>query len=507
MFVVCLARRSESQIDPFDTDLLDQSAPRLSAPADPFARTDRQTPEDRDPPFGRPLTPAAELAGEICAVPVTRSLRWPRRPLISCLLSCLLVTAYAVPLTLHARTLASLLAVVAVAALLASAARLLLEVPLSRRLSLSRAESLVAAARSATTVSLLGWVSSEVLGWSQRPFVSLAGWGAAVVILLAPEALRRADQACGTGSRLFFVGGADQLNELRAEVAGRPYLIIVGYRACQSVSACEELVREVRMSQASVLILSDEAIRSPLVVEAATRINLSGTRVRDLRSYYEQQFDKVAVGDLSLSWFLFDIAAIHKRRAYGSVKRGLEAVVASAVLAACAPLLPFITLAIKLSSPGPLLFRQPRVGRDGDIFTLSKFRTMHPAHGSEHGHWARTSAGRIFTVGHFLRRLRLDELPQLLSVVRGDLSLVGPRPEQPVIVARLEAAMRYYHARHAVRPGLTGWAQVNIGYAGSEAGSLAKLQYDLFYIKRQSLGLDLRIMASTARAILFGSGS
>jgi lipopolysaccharide/colanic/teichoic acid biosynthesis glycosyltransferase len=255
------------------------------------------------------------------------------------------------------------------------------------------------------------------------------------------------------------------------------------------------------------VILSDDAIRKLSIVEAAVRINLDGIRVRDLRGFYEHQFDKVAVSDLSLSWFLFDIAAIHRRRIYGSIKRCLEAVVAAAVLVACAPLLPVIALAIKISSRGPVLFRQRRVGREGEIFTLTKFRTMHPADGREHGEWASASNARLFLVGRLLRRLRLDELPQLVSVVRGDLSLVGPRPEQPEIAARLGAAMRYYHARHVVRPGLTGWAQVNTGYAGSEGGSRAKLQYDLFYIKSQSLRLDLRIMASTARAILLGSGS
>jgi lipopolysaccharide/colanic/teichoic acid biosynthesis glycosyltransferase len=398
--------------------------------------------------------------------------------------------------------------VLAVAVLMASAARLVLEAPLPSGKAPGRQDWLLTAAFAAVVAEFVGWIAvTAALGWPHRPLMLLGGWGAAVVILLAPEGLRRAELACGTGSRLFFVGAIDQLNDLRAETARRPYLDIVGHHASESAATCDELTREVRMSRATVLILSDGAIRSPEVVEAATRVNLSGIRVRDLRSFYEQQFDKVAVCDLSLSWFLFDIAAIHKRRLYGLVKQGIEAVVSFAVLAACVPLIPLIALAIKLSSPGPLLFRQPRVGRDGEIFTLAKFRTMHPVGVGEHGQWAGASPDRIFAVGRFLRRVRLDELPQLVSVVRGRLSLVGPRPEQPEIAARLETAMRYYHARHAVRPGLTGWAQIHLGYAASDAGALAKLQYDLFYIKRQSLRLDLRIIASTARAIIFGSGS
>jgi lipopolysaccharide/colanic/teichoic acid biosynthesis glycosyltransferase len=269
----------------------------------------------------------------------------------------------------------------------------------------------------------------------------------------------------------------------------------------------QELIRAVRRARATVLILSDEAIRVPAVVEAAVQTNLAGIRVRDLRALYEREFEKVAVSDLSLSWFLFDVAAIHRRRIYGTLKRGLEAGVAGAVLVLSLPLLATALLAIKLSSPGPVLFRQRRVGRGGEVFTLTKLRTMHLDSTRERGYWAGASRDRVFPVGRLLRRLRIDELPQLVSVLHGNLSLVGPRPEQPEIVSRLAERLPYYPARHCVRPGVTGWAQVNLGYAGSERGALAKLQYDLYYIKHQSLTLDLRVIATTARAIILGSGS
>lgn len=434
---------------------------------------------------------------------------WPRRPLFNFLVSCLLVMTFAVPLMLETGGLGRQLVVVLVlAVVLAYVARIVFDATIPRHLSTnSQRVGVVAAARAISVAAVLGWIAVEALGWSQRPLALVGGWAAALMVLLAPEALGRAELAVGRGARLFFVGALDQFEELRRDLVGRRYLEIVGHRSCEAVSVSEELLHAVRVAKGTVLILSDEAIRLPGVVEAATRVNLSGIHVRDLRSFYEQEFDKVALSDLPLSWFLFDIAAIHRRRVYGSVKLGLEVIVATVLLAAVAPLLPVIALAIKLSSPGPVLFRHPRVGRDGAVFTLAKFRTMHAADGHEHGQWAAAGAARIFTVGRLLRRLRLDELPQLASVVRGDLSLVGPRPEQPEIAARLEAGLGYYRARYAVRPGLTGWAQINTGYSGTEAGSLTKLQYDLFYVKRQSLRLDLRIIVSTARAILFGSGS
>ncbi|GAC1519808.1 MAG: hypothetical protein NVS2B6_02710 [Thermoleophilaceae bacterium] len=451
--------------------------------------------------------PDANLAPSVhCDEPppgFNRALRRPRHPLARLLLSLVLTAAFGAPLVAASGGLAEAPVVLIVATLLASVTRLAFEYRVT-----SKRRSGLAAALPASTVGIaLALGTASVLGWPLHPRLLLGAWGASLVVLLAPDVLRLAGRAYGGGARLFLVSNSQQLADLRAEVDGWSHLNLVGHRRFDVPDAAAGLGDEIRASRATMLILSDEAIRSPAIVAVAAAINLSGVRVRDLRSFYEHQFEKVAVGDLSLAWFLFDIAAIHKRRAYGTVKRGLETAVAVAVVALCAPLLPIIALAIKLSSPGPILFRQPRVGRDGVVFSLAKFRTMHTGGDGEHGHWAATGGGRLFAVGRLLRRLRLDELPQLFLVISGDLSLVGPRPEQPPIVDRLEAQMRYYTARHAVRPGITGWAQVNLGYSGSDAGALAKLQYDLYYVKRQSLRLDLRIMASTARAIVLSGGS
>jgi lipopolysaccharide/colanic/teichoic acid biosynthesis glycosyltransferase len=174
------------------------------------------------------------------------------------------------------------------------------------------------------------------------------------------------------------------------------------------------------------------------------------------------------------------------------VKRAVETVFAAALLLLAAPLLPVIAVAIKASGIGPVLFRQERVGKDGRRFRLTKFRTMRQDPGGREP---------VPPVGRILRRFRFDELPQLWDVVRGKLSLVGPRPEQPRIVEQLQESIEFYAFRHRVRPGLTGWAQVNQVDEMPE-----KLQYDFYYVKNQGLLLDLMIIAWTVRTILSGAG-
>jgi lipopolysaccharide/colanic/teichoic acid biosynthesis glycosyltransferase len=181
-------------------------------------------------------------------------------------------------------------------------------------------------------------------------------------------------------------------------------------------------------------------------------------------------------------------------------------VVAATGLLISLPFLLLASLAIRLTSPGPALFRQTRIGRGGSQFKLRKLRTMSVEAENERtpADWAASHAHRITPVGRVLRRFRLDELPQLWNVLRGELALVGPRPEQVPIAERLGREIPFYTARHSVRPGLTGWAQVNLGYAGSLEGTMAKLQRDLYYVKHAGWRLDLLILWLTLKAILAG---
>jgi exopolysaccharide biosynthesis polyprenyl glycosylphosphotransferase len=169
------------------------------------------------------------------------------------------------------------------------------------------------------------------------------------------------------------------------------------------------------------------------------------------------------------------------------------------------PLLPLIILAIKIGSPGPILYRQKRVGLNDAVFDCYKFRTMRPDAEADTGPtWAGDEDPRITRVGHFLRRTRLDELPQLWNVLRGDMAFVGPRPERPEFVEWLKHEIPYYNVRHVIRPGITGWAQVRYKYGNSVSDAKEKLQYDLFYIKNLSIPLDLFILSETFKTILWG---
>jgi lipopolysaccharide/colanic/teichoic acid biosynthesis glycosyltransferase len=162
-----------------------------------------------------------------------------------------------------------------------------------------------------------------------------------------------------------------------------------------------------------------------------------------------------------------------------------------------------VLVADALGNRGPLFFRQPRVGRDGRVFTMWKFRTMSAGTAR---HWTAQDDDRVTRFGRVLRRTHLDELPQALNILRGDLRIVGPRPEQPHYVEELSDKIPFYDLRHVVRPGLTGWAQVKFGYAGDERDALEKLQYEFFYLRRQDLRFDQRIVLRTLRSVLGGQG-
>jgi exopolysaccharide biosynthesis polyprenyl glycosylphosphotransferase len=164
-------------------------------------------------------------------------------------------------------------------------------------------------------------------------------------------------------------------------------------------------------------------------------------------------------------------------------------------------------LAIRLDSAGPIFFKQERVGKDDTIFTLWKFRSMQSDAEKDGAVWAGEKDPRITRVGKWIRRLRIDELPQLINVFRGEMSLIGPRPERPEFVKQLEEKIPYYYLRHAVRPGITGWAQVSYRYGASVEDSRFKLEYDLYYVKNMSLLLDLKILLRTIGVVLFGQGA
>lgn len=230
-------------------------------------------------------------------------------------------------------------------------------------------------------------------------------------------------------------------------------------------------------------------------------------RVVGLSHFYEHALGRVPVAGLSAAWFL---SVLHlNQRAYPRLaKRTLDLVLAGAGLIVFAPLLPVIVALVRMSGPGGVLYRQVRLGEGGRTFEILKFRTMHDGAEAEgRAQWAAIKDPRVTPIGRILRRMRLDELPQLLNVARGDMSVVGPRPERPEFVDLLEAEVPFWSRRHLIKPGITGWAQVRCGYTSDVVGTAEKLSYDLFYIKHRSLALDLAITVMTARTILSGAGA
>ncbi|MES1245321.1 MAG: TIGR03013 family XrtA/PEP-CTERM system glycosyltransferase [Acidobacteriota bacterium] len=246
--------------------------------------------------------------------------------------------------------------------------------------------------------------------------------------------------------------------------------------------------------------------RGRVSMDSLLECKTSGIRVQEGSSYYEQLTGKIMVEGLRKSWLIFSDGFVVSRGVLFT-KRLLDIVAASIGLVLGLPLMALVALAVRLDSPGPVLFRQERVGRGHRPFTLAKFRSMRTDAEKDGPQWASEEDPRITRVGRFIRKTRLDELPQLWNVLAGDMSLVGPRPERELFVQQLLETSAFYEQRLVVRPGLTGWAQIKAPYASSFEESIEKLKYDLYYIKNMSLFLDISILLSTARIVLLGRGA
>ena len=308
--------------------------------------------------------------------------------------------------------------------------------------------------------------------------------------------------------RIIVVGDSDEGDLVRTELAAspeRPAVVVAAYDTAALISGSNRLplVRASESLDASVVVLSRSASELEYILDQVAALHRRGVRVRTLTNFYVEWLGKLPIAELERGSMLFDIGELHGRR-YARSKRLFDIATGALGTVVLVAALPLIVLGDLLGNRGSLFYRQPRVGRDGRVFTMWKFRTMHTDHdGSE---WTGTDDPRITSFGRILRRTHLDELPQAINILTGDLSLVGPRPEQPRYVDELTDKIPFYDLRHLVRPGLTGWAQVKFGYAGDERDALEKLQYDFFYLQRQTLGLDVRIVARTLRDIAGGRG-
>ncbi|HSY91288.1 MAG TPA: TIGR03013 family XrtA/PEP-CTERM system glycosyltransferase [Candidatus Binatus sp.] len=335
--------------------------------------------------------------------------------------------------------------------------------------------------------------------------VMLLGWRGAYSWIVQQPYFRERVYVLGTGDRAQrLLNGLRQRSELGIEVVGWTG-DIEGELTRETVAA--HLVGLARDRGVHRVIVAMPDRRGTLPVEELLNMRLAGVKVEEATSWLEKISGRIEVEQLYPSWLIF-VEGFRFSSFFRMVRRGLSFALALVGLIAALPLLPFIVLAVKLGSSGPALYRQKRVGRGGSTFYCYKFRTMRQDAEADTGAtWATDDDPRITRVGKVLRTSRLDEIPQLWCVLKGDMHFVGPRPERPEFVEWLSREIPYYGVRHMVRPGITGWAQVQYKYGNTVDDAREKLQYDLFYIKNASLGLDFLILFQTIKIVLLGRGA
>jgi len=294
--------------------------------------------------------------------------------------------------------------------------------------------------------------------------------------------------------------------EVLGFVEQNPSEVARQFRNSQIIGAYDNLCEVIEKFHVQVIVVCVEDRRSVLPVQALLDCKTIGIEVVDGHQIYEEELGRLSIDQLRPSALIFSTGFKRRVIAMG-LKRSLDVVIAAIGLVLLMPLCLLIGLLIKIDSPGPIFYRQMRVGFCRESYMIWKFRSMYSDAEKSGPRWADKQDPRVSRVGRVLRKLRIDELPQLYNVLRGEMSLVGPRPERPEFVKELRKKIPYYDIRHTVRPGVTGWAQIRFRYGSSASDAHAKLQYDLYYVKNMTLGLDMRILAETTRVVLFGEGA
>jgi exopolysaccharide biosynthesis polyprenyl glycosylphosphotransferase len=351
---------------------------------------------------------------------------------------------------------------------------------------------------------------NAIIGGNLAPYVLFVTLFAVLVLRLGVYALAK---RAPFSERVLIMGGGRLAADLAGQILTRPDLAM---RVAGVLTADGDAVASARRlggygdvadvvlrERPDRIIVAMPDRRGNLPVSALLACRFRGVRVEEGTEAYERFTRRLAVESLTPSALIFG-DGFRVSRAQLALKRAMSVVIASVALLVTAPLIAFIALAIKLESRGPVFFIQERIGLGGRPFRLIKFRTMRQAERGADGIWQRDNASRVTHFGAVLRRYRLDELPQCVNILKGDMSLVGPRPEMASNVATFSAVIPFYNLRHEVRPGLTGWAQVRAGYSMSTEEVTRKLCYDLYYIKHLSLRFDLWILFDTVKFVLSG---
>ena len=272
------------------------------------------------------------------------------------------------------------------------------------------------------------------------------------------------------------------------------------------VGVIDDIVELSKRHNAHAIVIALTERRGNLVIEKLVTCKLMGVRIMDYPSFFEVTTGKIPVEDINPSW-LVQSSGFFITPFVRLMKRIIDVLLASTLLLVTLPLLPVIACGIKLTSKGPVFYLQKRVGVNGRLFTIFKFRSMADNAEQDTGaSWARQNDPRVTPIGAFMRKTRIDELPQLVNVLKGDMSFIGPRPERPEFVEKISRVTPYYLERHAVKPGITGWAQVMYPYGASLGDSVEKLRYDLYYINNLSFFLEILIVLETIKVVLFRRG-
>lgn len=354
--------------------------------------------------------------------------------------------------------------------------------------------------------------SSQASRLGQTEFI----WGLTffAALSLASEAGRRARTKALVSRRVLLVGNgplAHQMEQLILDTPNRFVLVgSIDYPMAPQLTASEDVTNDIldtaKSLGANKVLISLTERRGIFPLQEMLRCKLSGIEVLDAPDIYERITGKLLIENITPSWFIF-CHGFRVTPLLRFAKRFVDIAISSLGLIMFAPFAPLVAMAIKLDSPGPIFFRQVRVGQGDNTFELIKFRSMSQDAEKHTGAvWASKNDSRVTRLGRILRKTRIDEIPQLINVLKGEMSLVGPRPERPEFVQKLKELIPYYSERHYVKPGVSGWAQVRYPYGASVEDAVEKLRFDMYYIKNISLILDIKIILQTLAVMLFCKG-
>ena len=327
---------------------------------------------------------------------------------------------------------------------------------------------------------------------------------------ITPRAFQKRVLVLGTGSR------AASVDELVKDKDG--LVKVVGYLpvrtnqdhvdATRIVARQESLLECVKRHEVTEIVIAVRDRRGGVLpVQELLECRLRGIAITDLASFFERERCQLHLESLNMSWMIFG-AGFRQGFVRETVKRFFDVMTSALLVLVTLPIMILTAICIYLEDRGPVFYRQERVGQGGRVFSICKFRSMrNDAERDGQPRWAGAGDDRTTFVGRIIRKLRIDELPQILNVLRGDMSFVGPRPERPFFVEQLAAKIPYYGARHSIKPGITGWAQVRYPYGASLDDAVEKLQYDLYYVKNHTLFLDIMVLIETVQVVLWGKGA